>query len=52
MNKKFIPYDKMSKRSRKEIDKERRNDWGEINPVSKVIPDKREKLREKAENKE
>lgn len=50
--KKFVPYEKMSKRKRKEIDKEKRGDWGNINPVSKVIPDKRQKLKEKISEKE
>lgn len=28
----FIPYDKMSKRDKKQIDKEKRGNWGGIDP--------------------
>ena len=38
----FIPYDKASKREKRKRDREKRNTW-EIDPVSKVIPDKRRK---------
>lgn len=39
---KFIPYAKSSKKEKKRRDREKRNTW-EIDPVSKVIPDKRRK---------
>lgn len=39
--KKHISYDKLSKKARKEEDKKKRSDWGAINPVSRVVPDKR-----------
>ena len=38
----FIPYEKASKREKRKRDREKRNTW-EIDPVSKVIPDKRRK---------
>ena len=39
---KFIPYAKSSKKEKRKRDREKRNTW-EIDPVSKVIPDKRRK---------
>ena len=44
MKKKFVPYDKMSKRHRKEIDELRR---GETVPAPKIIPDKHKEKRDK-----
>ena len=38
----FIPYEKASKREKRKRDREKRHTW-EIDPVSKVIPDKRRK---------
>ena len=38
----FIPYNKASKREKRRRDREKRNTW-EIDPVSKVIPDKKRK---------
>ena len=38
----FIPYNKAYKRKKRRRDREKRNTW-EIDPVSKVIPDKRRK---------
>ena len=34
---KFIPYEKLSKKKRRELDRRRRNDWGEIKPVTRKI---------------
>ena len=45
--KKFVPYDKMSKRDKKKIDSQNRSDWGGIDPSTKVIPDKRRNKKEK-----
>lgn len=39
----FVPYSKASKKEKRKRDKEQRNDWGDINPNTKVIPDKRRK---------
>ena len=38
----FVPYNKASKGEKRRRDREKRNTW-EIDPVSKVIPDKRRK---------
>ena len=38
----FVPYEKASKKEKRKGDREERNTW-EIDPVSKVIPDKRRK---------
>lgn len=37
----FIPYNKLSKKEKKKRDKLKRNDWDEINPVTKVIENKK-----------
>ncbi len=34
---KFVPYEKLSKRRKKEVDKKRRIDWGQINPVTRTV---------------
>lgn len=39
----FIPYEKSSKSEKRRRDRERRNDWGEISPTIKVIPNKKKK---------
>lgn len=31
----YVPVDKMSKKKRREYDAQKRNDWGEINPVTR-----------------
>ena len=33
----FVPYEKLSKKQRKEIDKARRATWGEVVPVTRRI---------------
>ncbi len=33
--KQFIPYEKLSKKKKREIDLKRRGGWGNINPVTK-----------------
>ena len=48
MSTKFIPYEKLSKRNKKKLNRKKRKFWDFINPVSRVIPDKRKKLRDKA----
>lgn len=32
MEEKFIPYEKMSKKAKREQDRKKRSDWGEIDP--------------------
>ena len=38
---KFIPYKKLSKRKRRELDSEQRLTWGTVNPVTRTVKDKR-----------
>lgn len=33
--KKIIPYEKMSKKARKELDRRKRRDWGGLSPVTR-----------------
>lgn len=32
---KFIPYNKLSKKKQKELNKKKRNTWGSLNPVTR-----------------
>lgn len=32
---KFIPYEKLSKKKKRELDKARRGTWGELSPVTR-----------------
>ncbi len=32
---KFVPYEKASKKAKREIDLKKRNTWGDLNPVTK-----------------
>ncbi|MCQ2433982.1 MAG: hypothetical protein MJ062_01930 [Oscillospiraceae bacterium] len=34
---KFVPYEKLSKKAKKEIDEQKRGDWDGVNPVTKII---------------
>ena len=36
---KFVPYEKMSKKKKREMDRKKREDWGNVKPGSRVIPD-------------
>lgn len=44
----FIPYEKMSKKQKKEIDRQKRNCWGALNPVTRKPPDPKAYRRKKA----
>lgn len=33
--KRYVPYEKLSKKQRRELDKRRRGDWGPLNPVTR-----------------
>lgn len=33
--KKFIPYEKLSKKKKRELNEQRRNSWGTLNPVTR-----------------
>lgn len=35
MGKRFVPYEKLSKKKRRALDGLRRGDWGGVNPVTK-----------------
>ena len=37
---KFVPYEKSSKKRRRELDKEKRGDWNGVNPCTRIIKDK------------
>ena len=45
---KFIPYEKLSKKKRRELDKKRRNDWGVLRPVTRKIESGKNYKRKKA----
>ena len=36
--KKFIPYEKLSKKEQQKINKAKRGTWGELNPVTRKPP--------------
>lgn len=38
---KYIPYSKMSKKAQKEYNKRKRNTWGELKPVTRIVPNKK-----------
>jgi hypothetical protein len=44
MSDKFVPYNKMSKKQKREQDRKRR---GESIPVEKIVPDKHKETRDK-----
>lgn len=47
---KFIEYEKSSKAEKRRRDRERRNDWGELSPVTRVVPNKKRKEKRKRDN--
>ena len=38
---KFIPKEKLSKRKRRELNTQKRNSWGEIKPVTRLVESKK-----------
>lgn len=49
----FVPYEKCSKKKKKEYDRKKRQDWGEINPITRKESKnayKKKKQREKEES--
>lgn len=44
---KFIPYDKLSKKKKRELDRARRSSWGSFSPVTRVEKNTRAYKREK-----
>lgn len=47
ITKRHIPYEKMSKKAQKSENLKQRNDWGRINPVTRIIPSKKVYNRQK-----
>ena len=45
---KFIPYEKLSKKKKREMDARKRTTWGPLNPVTRRSPDPRAYNRQKA----
>lgn len=43
---KFVPYDKMSKKQKREVDRAKRGDWGKTRPATRVIPDTHKERRD------
>ncbi len=41
----FIPYEKLSKKAKKEIDSKKRGDWGQCHPATKVQENKKSYVR-------
>lgn len=48
MKAKMIPLDKMTKKQQHAYYASRRGNWGEVNPVTRVVPDKTRVSRRKA----
>ena len=48
---KIVPYDKMSKRKQKEYNKKRRTFWDNINPITKIIPNKKKSKKDEERTK-
>ncbi len=38
---KFIPFEKLSKKEKKKINAEKRNNWKGLNPSTRVVPNKK-----------
>lgn len=43
---KFIPYEKLSKKEKRQRNNEKRKVW-EQNPATKIVPDKHKEIKEK-----
>ncbi len=48
----FIPRDKMSKKQKKELDKQKRGNWGAITPTTRVVRDRKKYDRNSVKNAE
>ena len=44
--KKFVPYEKLSKKKKKEINNKKRSTWGDMNPEKSIINKNFKKLRQ------
>lgn len=51
MSKKFVPYEKMSKKERKKLDSAKRRDWNGVNPVTRVLDKNSKKYSRKIKHK-
>jgi len=49
--KKFIPYAKLPKRIKRNIDRRKRGSWGELNPVTRKPPNPKAYNRKKTQKK-
>ena len=47
---KFIPYEKLSKKEKRKLDKARRQTWGDLNPVTRKPENSKAYSRNKARN--
>ena len=47
--KKFIPYEKLSRKEKRKIDRVRRQTWGELNPVTRTPVNSRAYNRKKSQ---
>ena len=47
---KFIPYEKLSKKKQRELDRQKRNTWGALNPVTRKPENPKAYNRRKARN--
>ncbi len=45
---KFIPYEKLSKKKQRELDRKRRNTWGSLSPVTRNTANPKAYNRQKA----
>ena len=45
---KFIPYEKLSKKKQRELDRKRRNTWGALSPVTRNTANPKAYSRQKA----
>jgi len=41
MKNKFVPFEKLSKKEQKERNKQKRGAWGEVKPITKIVPSKK-----------
>ena len=47
---KFIPYEKLSKKKKRELNQKRRNTWGVLNPVTRSTENPKAYKRKKAQD--
>ena len=46
---KFVPYEKLSKKAKRELDLKKRGSWGGLNPVTRMPPNPKAYNRRKAQ---